>query len=120
MRTARTSKPTSPILHEKKQELDRVRQFVLTALRDHPCQIYLFGSWAAGTAYPSSDVDIGVLPGAPLPAGFLSQLRFDLDESSILLKVALIDLSETDASFRERVLKEGILWTDSSKRLAGC
>jgi len=66
-----------------------------------------FGSWAAGNAQPSSDVDIGILSAVPIPPGLLSQLRFDLEESSLLLRVDVIDLSQTKDSFQQRVLSGG-------------
>ena len=114
MKIDQSSKPTVAISPAKAENLAQLRHRVLQAFANHPCKVYLFGSWATGTAYLSSDVDIGVLPDTRLPSGLLSQLRADLDESSSLLTVDLIDLSETEKRFRRRVVKEGILWTDSS------
>ena len=57
-------------------------------------------------------MDIGILPETPLPKGLLSQLRWELDESSLLVQVDVIDLSDTDEHFRQRVIQEGKEWTD--------
>ena len=45
-----------------------------------------------------------------LPPGLLAELREALEESTVPWRVEVVDLSETDAAFRERVLKEGIVW----------
>ena len=65
-------------------------------------RIYLYGSWAAGKAGKTSDIDIAVLPLAPLPKGVLSELRQTLEESNVLYSVDLVDLSEADETFRPR------------------
>ena len=91
-------------------DVAEVRQLVLKKLRNYPVRIYLYGSWAAGKAGKTSDIDIAVLPLAPLPKGVLSELRQTLEESNVLFSVDLVDLSEADETFRERVLKEGIEW----------
>lgn len=95
-------------------QLDELRHHLSTLLRPYRCQVYLFGSWATGNAHPSSDVDIAIVPDVPLPPGLLSQIRFELEESSLLLTVDLIDLSQTTHTFRQRVLTEGELWIDST------
>ena len=40
--------------------IDRIRQMVLSVLADEEVNIYLFGSWARGTARHGSDVDVAV------------------------------------------------------------
>ena len=91
-------------------DLDEVRRIVEEGLRDHPAQIYLFGSWAKGSATRTSDIDVGVLPLKRLPGGVLSDIREALEESLVVYPVDLVDLSETAAQFRDIVLREGILW----------
>ena len=95
-------------------QLNELRQHLSTSLRPYSCQVYLFGSWATRTAHPSSDVDIAILPETPFPIGLLSQIRFELEESSLLLTVDLIDLSQATHTFRQRVLTKGELWIDST------
>ena len=91
-------------------DLDEVRRIVEEGLRGHPAQIYLFGSWAKGSATRTSDIDVGVLPLKRLPGGVLSDIREALEESLVVYPVDLVDLSETAAQFRDIVLREGILW----------
>ena len=99
-----------PTMTEPNYNLLRVRQIVLEHLGDHPASVYLYGSRATGNARPTSDVDVAVLPRIPLPPGTLAATRDALSESTVPFTVDLTDLSETDATFRARVLAEGILW----------
>ncbi len=90
--------------------LNQVRDIVLRYLRGHAARVYLFGSHAKGAPRRSSDVDVAIEPKATLPSGLLAELREALEESTVPWRVEVVDLSETDAAFRERVLKEGIVW----------
>lgn len=101
------------VSHHDLSQLDTLRERLSTALRPYRCQVYLFGSWARGDSQVSSDVDIAVLHETPLPPGLLSQIRFDIEESSFLPVVDLVDLSQSTKTFRQRVLSEGVLWIDS-------
>ena len=89
-----------------------VRRILLDGLRGTGARVFLFGSRAGGTVHPASDLDVAVLPHAPLPVGLLAVLREALDESTVPFAVDLIDLSEADSTFRARVLAEGISWGD--------
>ncbi|MBI4242591.1 MAG: nucleotidyltransferase domain-containing protein, partial [Planctomycetes bacterium] len=40
--------------------LTEVVNIILSVLNDKKCKIYLFGSWAAGTASQGSDIDIAI------------------------------------------------------------
>lgn len=93
-------------------DLTEVRRIVLHGLRGFAVRVYLFGSHACGTASRTSDIDVAVLPLEPLPAWVLSTLRDELEESQVLQPVDLLDLSMTDATFRERVIQEGLLWSE--------
>ena len=94
------------------KDLDEVRRIVLDGLHGCPVCVYLFGSRARGEGGKHSDIDVAVLPLSPLPVGTLSAVRAALEESRIPFMVDLVDLSTTDASFRERVLREGVQWSD--------
>ena len=93
-------------------DLELARQIVLDALAKFSVKVYLFGSQAKKQAGRISDIDIAVLPLQPIPGWVFSEIREALEESNILYPVDLIDLSETDERFRERVLKEGIVWKE--------
>jgi len=90
--------------------LVQVRQIILQHLKDYSVQLYLFGSHARGTARSTSDIDVGILPKAPLPIGILAELREALFESIIPVSVDLVDLSYTDEDFKQQTLKEAIVW----------
>ena len=92
------------------KDLQQVRQIVLEQLRDLPVRVFLFGSHATGRAVAASDIDIAVLPEGKVPAGLLSRIREELEESMVPYMVDLVDLSQTDNTFRQRVLVEGIEW----------
>jgi len=91
-------------------DLDEVRRIVLDHLRGRPARVWLFGSWARGSASRISDIDVAVEPLQPLPPGLLAELHEALEESRILHSVDLVDLSRTAAEFKRHVQAEGILW----------
>ena len=57
--------------------IDRIRQMVLSVLADEEVNIYLFGSWARGTARHGSDVAVEFL-GTPNEG----KTRIDLKEDN--------------------------------------
>lgn len=75
-----------------------------------PVRVYLFGSAARGTLRRGSDLDVGILPLAPLPVGLLSELREQLEESSLLYRADLVDLSQAPPELVQRVEAEGMRW----------
>ena len=93
-------------------DLDEVRRIVRTGLRGHSAQVYLFGSWATGRNRRTSDIDIAVLPSEPLPEDLLAGIREALEESLVVYPVDVVDLSRVSPQFRDRVLKEGVPWSD--------
>jgi predicted nucleotidyltransferase len=95
----------------QKSDLEEVRRIVLRFLENGPAaRVYLFGSAARGEACRISDIDVGILPGEPLPSGLLGQIEEALENSRSLYPVDLVDLSTVSDSFRARVLAEGIPW----------
>lgn len=95
-----------------KDYLAEVCALVLSKLEAYPCRVYLYGSRATGKAWRSSDVDIAVWPLEPLPPGTLAKIREALHESHVPYHVELVDLSHSDEAFRDRVLREGVLWNE--------
>ncbi len=94
------------------RDLETVRKIVFERLKGYKVKVYLFGSRATGKAHRFSDIDVAVLPLEPVPGWIFAETSADLEESNILCDVDLVNLSETDTKFRERVLKEGILWKE--------
>lgn len=91
-------------------DLQAARAIVLTHFQDYPVQIYLFGSQASGSADPHSDIDIAILPLAPIPAHIFAAARAALEESNILRQIDLVNLLEVAPDFRQSVLNTGIAW----------
>lgn len=93
--------------------LEQVKAIALQTLRAYSVKVLLFGSWARGTQHRNSDIDIAILPHQPLPRGLLATLREQLEEGTIPCRVDVVDLSIASPEFRERIFREGIVWTDS-------
>ncbi|NLB88303.1 MAG: nucleotidyltransferase domain-containing protein [Syntrophomonadaceae bacterium] len=96
----------------RRKILEEVKKIVTRHLRDTNAKVYLFGSWARGEETHSSDIDIGVWYEGTLPPGTLSLLRETLENSTIPYSVDLVDLTQTNSSFRESALKGAVLWSD--------
>lgn len=88
-----------------------IKKIVLAGLRPYKTKVYLFGSRATGDAMPGSDVDIGVEPLESLPAGVLSSIRENLEESTVPYTVDLIDLEQASKTFKNNVINNGKKWT---------
>ncbi|MBI5083413.1 MAG: nucleotidyltransferase domain-containing protein [Acidobacteria bacterium] len=91
-------------------DLDEARRIVLEGLAGREAKVYLFGSWAKGTATRASDIDIAVLGPAPLPGWLMSEIAERLEDSSILYRVDLVDLAKAPVAFRTKVQSEGVAW----------
>ena len=91
-------------------DLAEAKRIVTSMLASYSTKVYLFGSRANGTMGRYSDIDIAVLPDEQLPIGLLSSIREALEQSNILYKVELLDLSDVSSEFKSRVISEGCLW----------
>jgi predicted nucleotidyltransferase len=94
--------------------LDQVRAVVTRVLGGRRAVVYLFGSWATGRRHGASDIDIAIEAAEPLAAGLLARLREALEESTIPYRVDVVDLADADPAFRERVRREGVVWSASA------
>lgn len=91
--------------------LDAARRIVLDQLAGRAVRVFLFGSRARGQAAPGSDIDIALLAPTRLPRALISRVRESLEESTIPLRVDVVDLAVADEAFRRAVLAEGVEWT---------
>jgi predicted nucleotidyltransferase len=96
----------------EKNYLDKLKLLILAHTKNYPVKVFLFGSHAKNTTHRYSDIDIAILPIAPLPMNFISELKEKIEESTIPYHVDVVDLLQTDENFRDKVLKEGIIWKD--------
>lgn len=92
------------------KDLELTKRLIIQSLQNQPVQIWLFGSRAWGGSRRSSDIDIGILPLAPLYPGCLTELQEELERSPVLPRVELFDLTSVDAAFRDKVIQQGIAW----------
>ena len=95
---------------ENNAYLQQLQQIVLDYLAGYKIKVYLIGSHAKGLARKTSDVDIALLPLEFLEPEVIANLRELLEESTIPYKVDIIDLSNVDYEFRDKVLTGAILW----------
>lgn len=97
----------SPI---RQRSLEKVKHIVLDRLAGHPAHVYLFGSCARGDAHLLSDIDIAIEPLEPLSPTVISDIREDLEESTVPYLVDVVDMSEVRPEFRARIVRDGIVW----------
>jgi predicted nucleotidyltransferase len=95
-----------------RQELiDRSEAYIRRTLRKHipsPERIYLYGSRAHGDNRWNSDYDLWV--DGVVPAGVLSELIEELEESFVPFRVDIVTTSQLTGRFGERVKQEATLW----------
>lgn len=96
----------------ERDDVEAARRIVVKFLAPQRARLFLFGSRARGVARRTSDIDVAVLPEAPLIPGTLARLREALEESDIPYRVEVIDLSTVSEAFRRSILAEGIPWND--------
>ena len=68
-------------------------------------KILLFGSWARGDAWRTSDLDIGILGATEAPWDKMLKIRREIDNIPTLRKIDVVDLNSTESEFKENVLK---------------
>lgn len=83
-------------------------------LRAHvpTCTVWAFGSRTRETAKFTSDLDLAVDCKAPLPPHALCALQDAFEESSLPMKVDLLDLGTATESFRRIVNEHKVLVQD--------
>lgn len=77
-----------------------------------PCAIYLFGSRAIDREYVGSDIDLALDAGKPIASTTLLAIEMEIDETTIPMKVDLVDFQTAPAELKNDIMREGILWTN--------
>ncbi len=95
--------------------IEQLRKLVIDFLAAYNVRVYLYGSYAKGTAHKTSDVDIAILPKGKIPKDLFSRLREAIEESTIPYNVDVTDLTQVSDEFRRQILKDAILWKDYNK-----
>lgn len=98
--------------HERSVSAERAERLLKELVRRHlgGSAAILFGSRANGTENRLSDFDIAYMPGENFDPMSVVRLREDIEESNVIYDVDLVDLSRVEESFREKVLREGVVW----------
>ena len=93
------------------EHVKRVKDLVLAYMCDESVRIYLFGSWAKGTARRGSDVDVAVeYPVGVSGASKIGELRERLEESTIPYRVDVVDMQQAADALVQEIRKDGIRW----------
>lgn len=97
------------------QDLAILKAIVRRILAPHDVAVYLFGSQATGRARAKSDIDLALEPGRRFPDQVIGEFREAVEDSNIVRRVDVLDLRDTDTTFRRRVRREGKLWIGTKK-----
>ncbi|MBD3231470.1 nucleotidyltransferase domain-containing protein [Candidatus Dependentiae bacterium] len=87
---------------------------LITIIHKHlpKCTIYLFGSQATGKNIHGSDIDIAVDMGKPIPYNIILKILVDIDDTTIPMKVDVVDLQTAPDNLKQDIIHEGIKWTN--------
>lgn len=98
---------------EKNIELLEIyKEQLLQIIKKHVpgCKVTLFGSRAAGTQREGSDIDVCLDAGVAIPYDTILSMYVDLDETTIPVKVDLVDMHAANEKIKQEVLKKGVVW----------
>lgn len=91
----------------------QVMAIVRRIIADPAYRVFLFGSWATGTARERSDIDIGIEGPAPVDPGAMIEIREACGRLRTLRTVDIVDFSRLARDIREsaaaHVLDLGVL-----------
>jgi hypothetical protein len=87
-----------------------LKSFVIEFFKEEYVIVILFGSRARGDNSRVSDIDIGILPDKSLDRKKLVLLKEKIDDLNFPYTVDVVDLSKVSTAFREKALRDGIIW----------
>jgi len=90
---------------QREEILEESLRIIRRYLPEDEFKVYLFGSWAKGLAEPTSDIDLAIQGMQAVGSLLLSRLRGDIASIPTLRRIDVVDLSQTDESFRNEVLR---------------
>lgn len=91
-----------------------VRSILRAFLPDR--EVWAFGSRVTGTAKETSDLDLAVIGSTPLDPLLLAHVRDAFSESSLPMKVDIVDWATTRAAFRRIIAAHNIVLQPSRLR----
>ena len=90
----------------KEQLIEIIHKYLPNAI------IYLFGSRAIDKEKAGSDIDIALDIGQEIPRNLILKILNDIDDTSIPMKIDLIDMHVVQENLKKDILREGIKWTN--------
>ncbi|PAV12643.1 hypothetical protein ASJ81_20050 [Methanosarcina spelaei] len=97
----------TPIYQKSIRDL---KSLLIEFFKEENAIVILFGSRARGDYSRVSDIDIGILPKNRLDRKKLVLLKEKIDNLNFPYTVDVVDLSKVSEAFREKALREGIVW----------
>lgn len=85
--------------------LARVTGIIRHHLPEPSFRILLFGSWAALTSDPTSDIDVAILGDGSVDPLTMARIREEVERLPTLRKVDVVDLWTVEERFRQSVMK---------------
>ena len=95
-------------IHQK--SIQNLKSLVIELFKEENVVLIFFGSRARGDYSKVSDIDIGILSDKGLDRKKLILLKEKIDDLNFPYTVDVVDLSKVSEAFREKVLKDGIIW----------
>jgi len=92
------------------KSIQNLKSLVFETLKEENVIVILFGSRARGDFSRVSDIDIGVLPGKNFDRRKLVFLKERIEDLNIPYTVDVVDLSGVSEVFKEKALREGVVW----------
>ena len=97
----------SPIYQKSIQDL---KSLIFETLKEENVTVILFGSRAREDFSRVSDIDVGILPGKNFDRRKLVFLKERIEDLNIPYTVDVVDLSKVSEVFKEKALREGVVW----------
>ncbi|MEK6705162.1 MAG: nucleotidyltransferase domain-containing protein [Bdellovibrionota bacterium] len=85
-----------------------VKKIAIDPLKTKNVSVWVFGSRARGDHKQYSDLDLLFESKDELPAGFLANIRLELEESSLPIKVELADRRHLAESYKKQIELEKV------------
>jgi len=106
-----------PQMHISDEIKNQILDIIFKQLDKNETTVFLFGSYAQGTAKQYSDIDVGFISCISVPTVTRLQIQDELNETvRTLRKIDLVDFgSNLDENFKKIALERIELWYKSEK-----
>ncbi len=96
---------------------EEVKHILMTHVPEY--DVWAFGSRVTWTAKAYSDLDLAIITEKPLSLSDLAKLKEAFDESTISIKIDVVDWASTSGSFRKVIEKKRVLLQKSVSTKSG-